>query len=513
MKIRLWLRLALSLTIIVFVFGGLVLFVARDAIDAGFNEYIKDNDVQRAYSLALSIEQAFSMYDQELQAQEWEHLLTAKIMPELLMGFTLFDTYTNSEISGTLQQLSLEQQSNNHTGMGRMGTPRGMGRVGQGRMGIPGGSRIIITDLEGKILFSTTQNAQEVIQEESLLIGKTGVPLTIQGRQAGSIFTGTMIDPELDLYQTTYLQSIYQAILIASAIAFVVAILVSFILFSHIISPVKEIRLAAEQLGRGAYKSRVKVERSDELGDLAKTFNSMAESLENSEIWKRQILSDSAHELRTPVSLLSGELEMMVEGVYEASPERIANMYEDVQRLSQLISEMQELSSHEAGMISMQITEISAAAFAGLIEDSMNKFQNEAQQKSVKLELQNSEKPLNFTLAVDEGKITQVIINLISNALRYTPPGGSVIVMITSDTKQVMLTVEDSGTGIPAAYRNQVFERFYRLDQHRGRDDGGTGLGLAISKEIIHAHGGSIQFQDPVKLSGASVAVTLPIST
>ncbi len=284
--------------------------------------------------------------------------------------------------------------------------------------------------------------------------------------------------------------------------------LIVYFLVKHITSPVTALHKASDSIAKGDFKIRVNIYRHDELGDLANGFNLMAESLEAAEKWKQRIIADSAHELRTPVSLIQGHLEMMLEGVYPMDREGIQTIFDETLLLTSLISELQELSSTEAGNTSLEMEKIS---LEDLIKSVINNFKAKMDEKNINLDI-NVEEGLLKVLA-DRQKLYQVLLNIISNSLKFTPVDGLVTISTWLDKTigSFFLSIEDSGPGIDPEERTKIFDRFYRIDKHRNRDAGGSGLGLAISSEIISRHGGTIEAVDPIIGKGTRILITLPV--
>jgi signal transduction histidine kinase len=306
----------------------------------------------------------------------------------------------------------------------------------------------------------------------------------------------------------SFLDSVKRAILLASIVVLLSTFIIGYFLVKHITSPVSALHKASDSIAKGDFKVRVDVNRYDELGDLATGFNIMTESLEEAEHWKQQIIADSAHELRTPVSLIQGHLEMMLEGVYPMDVNGIQTIYDETLLLTSLISELQELSSFEAGHTSFEMEKLS---LEDLIIPVTNHYKAKMGEKNIEFNI-DIEKGLVKVLA-DRQKLYQVLLNIISNSLKFTSYGGFIKISTWLDTAigSVCVSVEDSGPGIDPEERSKIFDRFYRIDKHRNRNTGGSGLGLAISSEIINHHGGSIKAVDPLLGKGTRILITLPV--
>ncbi|MCK5197815.1 MAG: HAMP domain-containing protein, partial [Spirochaetales bacterium] len=372
-------------------------------------------------------------------------------------------------------------------------TPRGQFRA------LP----VVLTGPAGGIIFSSIDVTVVKLPEN------TGIPVyNGNNSEIGKIFAGSMIGSKLLPVQEAFLASVQRAILLASIIVILITFVISYFLVKHITSPIRALYKASDLIAKGDLDVRVNIKRKDELGELATGFNSMTKSLQKAENWKRQIIADSAHELRTPVSLIQGHLEMMLEGVYPIDREGIKTIFNETVLLTSLISELQELSSVEAGQTTLVMEKLDL----GEVVDSIGKtFKARLDEKNIAF---NIEMDSNLPEVVgDRQKLYQVLLNVVSNSLKFTQSGGLITISAMYDRPSalVLLAVEDSGPGIAAEERSKIFDRFYRIDKHRNRDSGGSGLGLAISREIIGRHGGTLKAVDPLSGKGTRILITLPV--
>ncbi|TFH36671.1 MAG: HAMP domain-containing protein, partial [Dehalococcoidia bacterium] len=282
--------------------------------------------------------------------------------------------------------------------------------------------------------------------------------------------------------------SLWWAALVAGILAVGLAIL-----FSRLITgPVNALKASAQRIREGDLTQRVPPGPDDEIGDLAAAFNSMAEQLETTETGRRQLLADVVHELRTPLSIIQGNLEAWQDGVVAPTPESIAPVHEEAVLLSRLITDLRDLSLAEAGQLTMtrETTDIS-----GLATSTLAPYHERATAQGVALLLDVPKEPLP-PANIDPGRIRQVLRNLIENALRHTPQHGTVRVSaLTGPRGFVLIQVSDTGTGISHEDLPHVFEHFYKADPSRERGRGGSGLGLAIVKQLVEAHGGSVHVE------------------
>jgi signal transduction histidine kinase len=291
-----------------------------------------------------------------------------------------------------------------------------------------------------------------------------------------------------------------------SLIAIVVAILMTFFMSRRILAPVKALTITANLLGKGDFSQRVLVEGKDEVSELSRTFNSMAANLEQAEKLRRNMVADIAHELRTPLSNLQGYLEAIRDGVVEPDTDIIISLSEDAQILSRLVNDLQELSLAEAGELKLnrQREDITR-----LLNKAVSAVQAQATAKSISTSIDIGEKILEVN--IDSQRISQILGNLLDNALAHTPEGGNITVSARERGKWVEIAIADTGEGIPEEDLANIFERFYRVDKSRTRATGGSGLGLTITKRLIEAHGGTINVESkPGK--GSCFTILLPIS-
>jgi signal transduction histidine kinase len=269
----------------------------------------------------------------------------------------------------------------------------------------------------------------------------------------------------------------------------------------------RELTQATQAIAAGDLSQRVNIRAGDEMGDLAAAFNQMAAELERAESLRRQMTADIAHELRTPLSVIQGNVEALQDGVFPLTIEALEPIQTKTALLSRLVQDLHNLALAEAGQLPLdrQPTEL-----AKLIERIAAAFQPAAEAKSISLEL---EVRADLSPAdVDPQRVEQVLVNLLSNALRHTPAGGAIsIELASSGARQLGVRVTDSGPGIPAEALSKVFERFYRVEQGRARSESGqgSGLGLAVARSIVEAHGGSIGVEN-VPGRGASFWLVLP---
>jgi signal transduction histidine kinase len=271
-------------------------------------------------------------------------------------------------------------------------------------------------------------------------------------------------------------------------------------------SPLREMAAASRAMARGEHDRRVTATSSDEVGELARAFNTMASDLGEVDRMRRELVANVAHELRTPISGLQATLENLVDGVEQPDPQTLALMHRQVQRLGRLVTQLLDLSRLESEGLQVERGRVDVA---GLLVAAANEARLQVDENGNPVELVVETDPHDLCAYGDRDRLHQVVANLIDNAVRHSPPGGRVLVRGTATGDGVAIAVADQGPGIPATEAARVFERFYRVDRARSSADGGTGLGLAIAHGIVDLHGGSIAVEQP-RGGGCRMLVTLP---
>jgi len=308
----------------------------------------------------------------------------------------------------------------------------------------------------------------------------------------------------------TALQIMYNEIgryfILGACLAVVVAIGLTFFLSRRILSPVKALTTAAQQLGKGDFSQRVAISDSSELGELASTFNSMAHDLQRDEQLRRDMVADVAHELRSPLTNVRGYLEAIRDDVVKPSEKTIDSIYDETMLLSRLIDDLQELSLADSGELKLYREDENVS---GLIEQAVSAVRSRAEEKGLTISADMAAEL--STVNIDFLRIKQVLLNLLENAIVHTPAGGKITVDAAAQGDMVEIGVTDDGEGIPPEELQNIFERFHRVDKSRSRSTGGTGLGLTIARYLVEAHGGKIQVSSEPG-QGSRFFFTVPVS-
>lgn len=302
-----------------------------------------------------------------------------------------------------------------------------------------------------------------------------------------------------------FLQTIDESLIYAGASAIGIALALSFTLSRTLIGPVTHMMRVTQRIANGNYAERASIHRVDELGKLAASLNVMAFRLEQTEEMRRKLITDVTHELSTPLTSMQGMMEGLLDGVFPPDRETFTLIHQETVRLQQLVHNLKELSILESRSLSLDIREYDLIL---LLHAVIQKMGPSFLDKQIHLSWEHVPPPV--PILADSNRMTQVFTNLLSNALRYTTPGGRVSVHLVVTGQEAVVIVRDSGIGIAAHDLPHIFERFYRADRSRARSTGGSGVGLSIVKEIVELHGGSIEVTSEVN-HGSCFRVSLPL--
>lgn len=292
-------------------------------------------------------------------------------------------------------------------------------------------------------------------------------------------------------------QALWLSLAVGIAAATTTAAIVSWIVATRIVRPVHDLAAAATEISHGDYARRVAVRGSDEVTVLGRAFNEMAASLGSAEKRRRQLLSDVAHELRTPLATIDAYLEGLADGVVEPGAETWKILRTEARRLDRLTEDVSRVSRAEERQLDLRTERVAVATlFAAAADAAAPSFAA----KDVKLDVRSSD---GVRVEVDPDRFGEVLANLLENALRHTPAGGEVTLAAQREGSDALLTVTDTGEGLAPEDLDRVFERFYRVDRARSRDRGGSGIGLSIARALVEAHGGRLWAESPGPGHGA----------
>ncbi len=352
------------------------------------------------------------------------------------------------------------------------------------------GRGYFVTDVTGQIVIpAALPGSRPQIPPEQL---RRAAPILVDGETVGYLL-GREAPPnannnfEPDRARLDFLQRVNQTLLLAALGAAGISLIMGVLLARSLTHPLQELTHATRAVALGDLTLQVPVRSQDELGELAASFNQMNTQLARARDQRRQMTADIAHDLRTPLSIILGHSEALHEGVLPPTPDTFYIIHDEAKRLSRLVEELRTLSLAEADELPMSPRPISPAA---LLERAFIAYTPQAQKQAISLTLQAP--PDLPEVNVDPDRLAQVLDNLLNNALRFTPAGGKITLGAAATDRAIRLWVQDDGPGIPAAELEHVFNRFYRGDKARQRQEGGSGLGLAIARSIVENHHGRI---------------------
>jgi len=358
----------------------------------------------------------------------------------------------------------------------------------------------LLLDEEHRIVFDRrldpvlTADSSYDIQQNDVVFN-----LNAHGKQVGYL----VITP----YSVSQRFGIARAIIFpVGIISFMLAIflvVVATLLIRRFVNPLADVIYAAHEVSTGKLDTRIPTEGPQDLRSLSESFNEMASSLERSDRERREMLADVAHELRTPLSVIRGRLEGIVDGIYTEDGTQVSMALEQTYLMERLVDDLRLLTLVETGQLAFDKRDVDVA---NVVNGVVEMFSAEAQEKNISLSFR--EQSGNLFSHVDPQRFEQVISNLVGNAIRYVPEGGKVWVTANEMSDGLKITVNDNGKGVPAEDLPYIFDRFWRKERSRSRATGGTGLGLAIAKQLIEAQGGTIEAKN---LSGGGLQVVIEL--
>ena len=386
---------------------------------------------------------------------------------------------------------------------GRMGHVMGQGGMPGMMPGMTRPWRFKLADENGVVI--APSRSVDIGQEFSPDELAASIPLAVEGQTIGFLLPSPLMDSFSDL-ESAFLGQVSRTIVPVGIAACAVAILLGLLLTWQLTGPLRKLTSAAQGIAGGDLSQRVDIASKDELGQLGQAFNDMAESLGRAEKLRQNMVADIAHELRTPLSVMRGNLEAILDGVFEPTKENMASIHKETVLVSRLVDDLQELALAEAGQLKIEREPTDLAA---LIERTVNSVAPRAALDDITI-VQDLTVDLP-PVSTDPQRMGQVLFNLLDNALRYSPPASTITVRARTMEEVVQVDVMDQGTGLDSDELSLVFERFYRGDKARSRVTGGAGLGLTIVKQLVEAHGGEVWAESEAS-EGTTFSLTLPLS-
>ena len=433
--------------------------------------------------------------------------LTGIILVALLAGTISTQAYNNAVATQTVEAIA----DNLADYYQRTGSWDGVEAVLSEVEGLTAGSgqgrRVALASMEGEIIVSGAGFSHHMQMTEEELT--EGVPILVRGQQVGTLFVGNnqMMGMMGTQAQARFTRWLIPGLGVAALGAAAFATILGIVLARNLTRPLLELTAATRAVARGELGQEVPVRSQDEIGELAQSFNQMNVELARSRQLRRQMTADIAHELRTPIGLILGHAEALQDGILAPDGETLTIIHDEARRLNRLVDDLRTLSLADAGELSLLVR---LASSSELLENAAASFRPHAQQKQVEL-LTEIEPGLPDVL-VDPDRMAQVVGNLLGNALRYTPERGRIVLRARRQGEGVEWQVQDSGRGIAPEDLPHLFDRFYRGDRARGRNEGGSGLGLAIVRSLVEVQGGQV-WAESQPGAGATFRMVLPVMT
>ena len=362
---------------------------------------------------------------------------------------------------------------------------------------------------------SESASAEDVASSHSLISsaptdkdGAVSAPIKdFSGKTVGSVRLWILgSDALLTKADTVFKEKTFNAMWFASVAAVCISLVIGLVVSRQLVKPIRRITGTAKQIRDGDLSARTGMRGDDEIDQLGETFDEMATSLEKDMKHEKRLTSDVAHELRTPLMAMLATVEAMQDGVYPTDEEHLETVASETRRLARLVQQMLDLSRMENRTAPLNLEQVDICS---LVRTVVNAQEQLFCQRDLRLRFADETQGRSAVLEVDPDMITQAVINLMSNAMRYTPEGGWVVVSVAQDRKHVTISVSDTGIGIAKEDLSRIFGRFWRADASRAREAGGLGVGLAVTKQIVERHHGFISVESELG-KGTNFSIHLP---
>lgn len=328
-------------------------------------------------------------------------------------------------------------------------------------------------------------------------------PLIKNGERIGEVvvkFYGPIFYMENEL---VFLDIVNKIILGIGLLLILFSTVIGFIISRSITRPIKKLMIKAKYISKGEYDKKIEINTDIlEINDLVNSINNLSKSIKEQENIRKRLTGDISHELKTPLTNIQSHLEAMIDGIWEPTEERLISVKEEAERLSTLVSDMQRLNKYDEFSIKLKM---SKENLDNIISFVIFQFSNLAKSKNININYESK----NISIFCDKDKITQALVNLLSNALRYSNEGSNVFINTHENSKEILISIKDQGIGISEEDLKYIFERFYRADKSRTRTTGGTGIGLTIVNSIVNSHNGEIKVKSKLG-KGSEFIIILP---
>lgn len=328
-------------------------------------------------------------------------------------------------------------------------------------------------------------------------------PLIKSGEKIGEVrvkFYGPIFYMQNEL---VFLDIVNKIILGIGVLLILASTIMGFIISRSITRPINKLMTKVKYISKGEYDKKIEINTDIlEINDLINSINNLSQSIKEQENIRKRLTGDISHELKTPLTNIQSHLEAMIDGIWEPTEERLLSVKEEAERLSSLVSDMQKLNKYDESSIKLKKDNVNISDIICFV---IFQFSNLAKSKNIKIEYEKK----NINLYCDKDKITQALVNILSNAIRYSNEGSTIFIEEKLKDNKVIISIEDQGIGISEEDLKYVFERFYRADKSRTRATGGTGIGLTIVKSIVSSHGGEVKLESKLG-EGSKFTIILP---
>ena len=300
-----------------------------------------------------------------------------------------------------------------------------------------------------------------------------------------------------------FFNAINRIIIIIGVISISSIIIISIIISKSIAKPISKVSKMTKYIGEGNYKNKLNYKSNImEIDDLINSINKLSNELNDQENLRKQLTGDIAHELRTPLTSIKGHLDAIIVGIWEPTNERLNSINEEVKRITNLVDELRKLAKFDSGKDNLNKEIVNLKNY---IKSITYNYEGKALEKNIVIKYQLE----NIEALIDKEKFAQVIINILSNAIKYNNGNNAIYIKVFKKNNSINISIKDSGIGIPKSEYKNIFERFYRLDKSRGANEKGAGVGLTIAKSIVNAHGGEIEVYSEIN-KGSEFIISLP---
>ena len=468
---RLFLALALTSAVTLILNAGLT----RWNFQRGFMAYIEELEAQRIERIRSTLADAYV-------ADEWDSLRTSpRSWHDVLVR------------SGSRPPPPRAGRPPPGDGPGRPGRERRGDRPPRPADPLRVGQRFALLDASDQLVAG-----RAVVSEET-----DRYPIESRGERVGTLLVAKIPDLRAP-GDREFSREQQKASYLSLAVAIAVAALLSAILARQITRPIRSLAEGTKAIAKGEFGANVAADRHDELGELARDFNQLSDTLFNNRESRRQWTNDIAHELRTPLSIIKGELDAIRDGVRPFDESTLESLRAEAERLGKLVADLRQLAISDEGRLTLEITSVDVVQ---LLHDSLLAAEIRLSEAGIKLETELPDYPL--MISADPNRIDQLFANLIANTIRYTDSPGQLLVTCRTEHDQLLIDFQDSPPDVPDAALERIFDRLYRVDASRSRATGGSGLGMAICAAIVSGHGGSISASRS-QLGGLRVSISLP---